>query len=86
MTWPSQDWGICFPVIMFVSAISALVGMGGGSPGGGAHGRGGKMEEANAILGSCTALLVLLSILVTAGFQVVREPMLLPLRSHGEYP
>lgn len=35
------------------------------------------MEEANAILGSCTALLVLLSILVTVGFQVVREPMLL---------
>lgn len=68
--------GICFPVIMFVSAISALVGMGGGSRAVVRMGEG-KMEEANAILGSCTALLVLLSILVTAGFQVVREPMLL---------
>lgn len=68
--------GICFPVIMFVSAISALVGMGGGSRAVVRMGEG-KMEEANAILGSCTALLVLLSILVTVGFQVVREPMLL---------
>ena len=68
--------GICFPVIMFVSAISTLVGMGGGSRAVVRMGEG-KMEEANAILGSCTALLVLLSILVTAGFQVVREPMLL---------
>jgi len=68
--------GICFPVIMFVSAISALVGMGGGSRAVVRMGEG-KMEEANAILGSCTALLVLLSILVTLGFQVVREPMLL---------
>lgn len=68
--------GICFPVIMFVSAISALVGMGGGSRAVVRMGEG-RMEEANAILGSCTALLVLLSILVTAGFQAVREPMLL---------
>ncbi|MBC5730140.1 MATE family efflux transporter [Pseudoflavonifractor hominis] len=68
--------GICFPVIMFVSAISTLVGMGGGSRAVVRMGEG-KMEEANAILGSCTALLVLLSILVTVGFQVVREPMLL---------
>lgn len=68
--------GICFPVIMFVSAISALVGMGGGSRAVVRMGEG-KMEEANAILGSCTALLVLLSVLVTVAFQLVRDPMLL---------
>ena len=68
--------GVCFPVIMFVSAISALVGVGGGSRAVVRMGEG-RMEEANAILGSCSALLLLLSVLVTAGFQLVKEPMLL---------
>ena len=68
--------GVCFPVIMFVSAISALVGMGGGSRAVVRMGEG-RTEEANAILGSCSALLLLLSVLVTVGFQLVKEPMLL---------
>ena len=68
--------GVCFPIIMFVSAISALVGMGGGSRAVVRMGEG-RTEEANAILGSCSALLLLLSILVTVGFQLVKEPMLL---------
>ena len=68
--------GVCFPVIMFVSAISALVGMGGGSRAVVRMGEG-REEEANAILGSCSALLFLLSILVTVIFQLVKEPMLL---------
>lgn len=68
--------GVCFPVIMFVSAISALVGMGGGSRAVVRMGEG-REEEANAILGSCSALLLLLSILVTVIFQLVKEPMLL---------
>ncbi len=68
--------GVCFPVIMFVSAISALVGMGGGSRAVVRMGEG-RNEEANAILGSCSALLLLLSILVTVVFQLVKEPMLL---------
>ena len=68
--------GVCFPIIMFVSAISALVGMGGGSRAVVRMGEG-RTEEANAILGSCSALLLLLSILVTVGLQLVKEPMLL---------
>ena len=68
--------GVCFPVIMFVSAISALVGMGGASRAVVRMGEG-KQDTANAILGNCTALLILLSILVTVAFQIVREPMLL---------
>ena len=67
--------GVCFPVLMFVSAISSLVGMGGGSRAVVRMGEG-KEDQANAILGSCTALLILLSVLVTAGFLAVKEPML----------
>ena len=47
--------GICFPVILFVSAISALVGMGGGSRAVVRMGEG-KLDEANKILGNCTLL------------------------------
>ena len=68
--------GVCFPVLMFVSAISALVGMGGGSRAVVRMGEG-KEDQANAILGNCTALLITLSVLVTAFFLAVKEPMLL---------
>ena len=68
--------GVCFPVIMFVSAISALVGMGGGSRAVVRMGEG-KEDQANAILGSSTALLVTLSVIVTVFFLAVKEPMLL---------
>ena len=68
--------GVCFPVLMFISALSALVGMGGGSRSAIRMGEG-QMEQANEILGNCTALLVLLSAVVTGVFQVCREPMLL---------
>lgn len=68
--------GVCFPVIMFVSAISALVGMGGGSRAVVRMGEG-KEDQANAILGNCTALLIFLAVAATLFFQAVREPMLL---------
>lgn len=68
--------GVCFPVLMFVSAISALVGMGGGSRAVVRMGEG-KEDQANAILGNCTALLIALSVLVTGVFLVIKEPMLL---------
>ena len=67
--------GVCFPVLMFVSAISALVGMGGGSRAVVRMGEG-KEEQANAILGNCAALLIALSVVVTAAFLLVKEPML----------
>ncbi len=68
--------GVCFPVIMFVSAISSLVGMGGGSRAVVRMGER-KEDQANAILGSCAALLLLLAVAVTVFFQLVKEPMLL---------
>ena len=67
--------GVCFPVIMFVSAISALVGMGGGSRAVVRMGAGHE-EEANAILGSCATLLVVLGLAVTVLFLAIQEPML----------
>lgn len=67
--------GVCFPVIMFVSALSGLVGMGGGSRAVVRMGAG-QDEEANAILGGCATLLVILSVLFTVVLQVVKEPML----------
>ncbi len=67
--------GVCFPVILFVSAISALVGMGGSSRAV-VHMGEGKMELANSILGSCTTLLVVLGAAAMAAFLVFQEPML----------
>ena len=67
--------GVCFPVIMFVSAISALVGAGGGSRAVVRMGAG-QEEEANAILGSCATLLVVLGAAVTVLFLAIQEPML----------
>ena len=67
--------GVCFPVIMFVSAIAALVGVGGGSRAAVRMGAG-QEEEANAILGSSAALLVVLGVAVTVLFLAIQEPML----------
>ena len=66
--------GICFPVILFVSAISALVGMGGGSRAVVRMGEG-KLDEANKILGNCTLLLMILGLAATVVFQLCKEPM-----------
>lgn len=43
----------------------------------------GDEEGANAILGGCTALLVLVSIVVTVVFQLLREPMLYAFGASG---
>ena len=68
--------GVAFPVIMFISALSALAGMGGGSKAAIRMGAG-DQEGANAILGGCTALLVVVSLVITVLFQVFKDPMLL---------
>ena len=43
------------------------------------------MDLANEILGNRTLLLILISVAVTAVFMPIQEPMLLPLRRHGEH-
>ena len=74
--------GVCFPVLMFISALSALVGVGGGSRSAICMGEG-QTERANEILGSCAALLLLISAVVTAVFQLWKEPMLLLFGASG---
>lgn len=67
--------GVCFAVIMFIAALAALVGMGGGSRAAIKMGEG-DADGANAILGGCTALMILLSVVVTVVFTIFREPLL----------
>ena len=68
--------GICFPIIMFISALSALVGTGGGSRAAIAMGEG-DSEGANRILGNCATLMAIISVLATVLFQIFKEPLLL---------
>lgn len=67
--------GLCFPIIMFVSALAALVGVGGGSRASILMGDG-NMEGANEILGNCAALMLSISIVSTLLFQITKEPLL----------
>ncbi len=67
--------GVCFSIITFISALAALVGMGGGSRAAIKMGEN-DMEGAEAILGGATALLVVISAAVTILFQIFREPLL----------
>ena len=67
--------GVCFPIIMFISALAALGGQGGGPRAAIAMGEGDN-ERADAVLGSSTALLIALAVVVTAVFQIWKEPLL----------
>lgn len=67
--------GVCFAIIMFVSALAALAGMGGGSRAAIKMGEE-DQEGADAILGGCTALLVVISLIVTALLFFFQEPLL----------
>ena len=56
--------GVCFAIIMFISALAALVSRGGAARA--AIRMGEKdLDGADAILGSCTALTVVISLAVT---------------------
>jgi len=68
--------GVCFPILMFISALSALGGIGGGSRA--AIRMGEKdIDGAETILGGCTALLLVMALLSTVLFQLFKEPLLL---------
>ncbi|MCI8539424.1 MAG: MATE family efflux transporter [Oscillospiraceae bacterium] len=68
--------GVTFPVLMIISALSALVCVGGGSQAAIRMGEG-NQERANEILGNCACLLLIFSVLVTGFFQLFKEPLLL---------
>ena len=67
--------GLCFPIIMFISAMAALVGVGGGSRTSILMGDG-DMDGTNEILGNCAALMLSISIVSTLLFQLTKEPLL----------
>ena len=67
--------GICFPILMFISALSALAGMGGGSRAAIRMGEG-DIDGAEVILGGCAAMLLAMAVLSTAVFQLFRDPLL----------
>ena len=67
--------GLCFPIIMFVSALAALVGIGGGSRASILMGDG-DQHGANEILGNCAVLMLMIPVGSTALFQLTKEPLL----------
>ena len=67
--------GVCFPIIMFVSAFAALMGMGGAPRASIEMGRE-RNDRAEKILGNCFAALILTAIVLTVVFQIFKEPIL----------
>ena len=68
--------GVTTPVILAISAFAALVSMGGAPKASIFLGKGEK-EQAEKVMGSCTWMLLLLSILLTAVMLVFGRPILL---------
>lgn len=68
--------GVCFPITMFISALAALAGQGGGPRAAIAMGEGDN-DRADSILGGSTALLIVMAAAAAAVFQVWKEPLLL---------
>lgn len=67
--------GVCFPIIITISAFSSLCGMGGAPKAAIKMGEG-NTEEANKILGNCTMLTIITSIILTLVVQIFKEPLL----------
>ena len=68
--------GVCFPLIMIISAFAALVGMGAAPRASIFMGRGDK-DSAEKILGNSFTLLVMISVVLTTVFLLFAEPVLL---------
>ncbi|MBQ9941834.1 MAG: MATE family efflux transporter [Christensenellaceae bacterium] len=75
--------GVTFPLIMFISAFSALAGMGGGPRAAICLGKQDK-EGAERILGGCTTLLLVMAVVLTAVMAIFGEPLLLLLGASAD--
>lgn len=67
--------GVTMPVIMAISAFAALVSMGGAPRASIMMGKGDK-QSAEKILGNCTTVLVMVSVILTVIFLLFGEPIL----------
>lgn len=68
--------GICFPVTMLVSALASLIGVGGGARAAISMGEGNN-DKAERILGTCTASLTLIAVVMTVVLELAKRPMLM---------
>ena len=67
--------GLCFPVLMIVTAFAQLIG-GGGAPLVAIHMGKGEKEAAEKILGSGTAMLTVIALVITVVLLLTTEPVL----------
>lgn len=67
--------GLCFPVLMIVTAFAQLIG-GGGAPLVAIHMGKGEKEEAEKILGSGVAMLTAIALVITVVLLLTAEPVL----------
>ncbi len=67
--------GITLPILTLISAFAALASMGGAPRASILLGQGNK-EDAERTLGGCACMLVILSLILTAAFQLFAEPLL----------
>ena len=68
--------GVTYPIIVLITAFSNLVGMGGAPRASVAMGRG-DYKTAEKVLGNCITLLVVLSVVLSVGFTVFGESILM---------
>lgn len=68
--------GVSFPLIMIISAFSALIGMGGAPRASIAMGAG-KKDDAEKILGNSFTTLLIMSAILTLVFFVAKDPLLM---------
>lgn len=66
--------GVTSPIIFGVSSFAALVSMG-GAPKASIYMGEGDLDKAEKVMGSCTCLLIVLSVLITALLRVFGEPI-----------
>lgn len=67
--------GLCFPVIMLITAFSNLVGAGGAPRASIAMGKN-ENELAEKIMGNCVAMLVFFAVILTVALEIAGEPVL----------
>lgn len=68
--------GLCFPIIMLISAFSALIGMGGAPLAAIKMGEGNN-KHAEKILGNCFAALIGVAVVLTTLFLIFQRPLLM---------